>query len=142
MTKKNRDNYGTVEIQPQFYTSEYEEEDYYQPDAYYDEATYDTLYAQQGPNRSRAAKPRNDDYMRTQQAATNMRPRQNPLDEFGNPSKCSFCRSIYHWYDRCPDAARSGNRYTTNQRGVRRPPRGRGSTRGGRGYYVSEQDFI
>ena len=58
--------------------------------------------------------------------------RQNPPDEFGAPSKCSFCRSIYHWIQRCPDAQRSG--YTPSRRGSRRPYRGRGSFRGGRGY--------
>jgi hypothetical protein len=29
---------------------------------------------------------------------------KNPLDEFGNPTPCRFCKSIYHWVDQCPDA--------------------------------------
>ena len=58
--------------------------------------------------------------------------RQNPPDEFGAPSRCSFCRSIYHWIQRCPDAQRSG--YTPSRRGSRRPYRGRGSFRGGSGH--------
>ena len=28
----------------------------------------------------------------------------NPVDQFGNPMPCSYCRSIYHWADKCPDA--------------------------------------
>ena len=31
-------------------------------------------------------------------------PKQNPIDQFGNPRPCSYCRSIYHWADKCPDA--------------------------------------
>ena len=31
-------------------------------------------------------------------------PKQNPTDQFGNPRPCSYCRSIYHWADNCPDA--------------------------------------
>ena len=28
----------------------------------------------------------------------------NPPDASGNPSACSYCKSIYHWVDVCPDA--------------------------------------
>ena len=34
----------------------------------------------------------------------NSRPlRVNAPDEYGNPSKCSFCKSIYHYQQECPD---------------------------------------
>ena len=28
--------------------------------------------------------------------------KQNPLDRYGNPSKCAFCQSIMHWVRDCP----------------------------------------
>lgn len=58
----------------------------------------------------------------------------NPPDEFGKPSSCRFCRSVYHWVDKCPDAP---NNYRGRGRGPRRTARGgyrgeyRGEYRGG-----------
>ena len=41
---------------------------------------------------------------RTQYQPRGNGPKQNPTDQFGNPRPCSYCRSIYHWADKCPDA--------------------------------------
>lgn len=56
--------------------------------------------------------------------------RMNPLDEFGNPQTCRFCKSVYHFLDRCPDAPKAGR-----GAGTWRPSRsrGRGSWRPGGG---------
>lgn len=62
----------------------------------------------------------------------------NPLDEFGNPTPCRFCHSVYHWVEKCPDAppelksrpVRSRGSYN---RGYGRPGRG-GPYHPGRGY--------
>ena len=62
------------------------------------------------------------------------RPRPNPPDEFGRPSQCTFCHSIYHWYDKCPHAPRTPIAYRSNtnsRRGV--PTRFRGGYHGNRG---------
>lgn len=85
----------------------------------------DVFYQQQWQGRSRGP------YRGSAPANFSSRPRINPPDEFGNPSRCSFCRSIYHWVDRCLDAQQSA--YDARRRGPRRSPRGRASYRGGRG---------
>ena len=46
---------------------------------------------------------------------TQQRRRPNIPDEFGKPTKCSFCHSIYHYVSRCPDAPRPQTQ--TRQRG-------------------------
>ena len=73
------------------------------------------------------------------------RKQKNPPDEFGNPNPCRFCKSIYHWVDRCPDApadiknsgrgAGHPRRYTTHAY------RGRGYRPGGRGGYRTQYHF-
>ena len=121
-----------AEFQPQFFTYD----DYYQYEEDYDyndrdeenvnEEQHDTYYAQ--PSRYRTRPPYTQQWPgrgRSQRAAGPPRPRQNPPDEFGNPSRCNFCRSVYHWIDRCPDAPRpSGG---PRGRGFARPARGRGA---------------
>lgn len=73
-------------------------------------------------------------------------PRINAPDNYGNPSRCSFCQSIYHYRGACPDAIRasaSKPRGDINRRGApsgrfqRGGPSGR-FQRGGRGagYYI------
>ncbi len=52
-------------------------------------------------------------------------PKLNPPDEFGKPSTCSFCHSIYHWIDNCPHAPPSA-KFTRGK------PQRRGFSRGGR----------
>ncbi len=44
---------------------------------------------------------------------THQKPRQNVPDEFGNPTRCSFCQSIFHYVKDCPHATAS----TARQRG-------------------------
>ena len=78
-------------------------------------------------------------------------PHRNPVDEFGNPSPCRFCKSIYHWVDRCPDAPitarRAGGRRTPSRdhprRGGAYSGRGRGRGRGntGGGVFPSQYQF-
>ena len=151
----------SVEVEPQYYGQGYEEEDYvydlqdYGYDECYDNTTHDTYYAQQEQGRSHVPSKssggeRRDGFSHNQwrghasapHPARQVyygppRPRPNPPDEFGNPSRCSFCRSIYHWVGRCPDAPRSPSGST--RRGSRRPGRGRGSSRRGHG---SSDSFI
>ena len=68
-------------------------------------------------------------------------PRQrntNPLDDFGNPQSCRYCKSIYHFLNDCPDAP---PRTSTVWRG--RNARGgsfRGRSRGGRGGPAKQED--
>ena len=51
--------------------------------------------------------------------------RMNPLDEYGNPTPCRYCRSICHWIDKCPDAPDSARRQRKPQRGRATRPFGR-----------------
>ncbi len=70
---------------------------------------------------------------------------KNPLDEFGNPAPCRFCKSIYHWVDSCPDAppsirnSRGGRSHTYSRRMPRYPSRNRGRPFSGRGGYGQKQ---
>ena len=56
------------------------------------------------------------------------RPTLNPVDSFGNPRPCSFCHSVYHWLEKCPDAPDSvkGGRGRAGS-DMSRPPRRPGS---------------
>ena len=73
---------------------------------------------------------------------SNPRKQRNPPDQYGNPTPCNFCKSIYHWVDKCPDApaaARNsrfhrGGSSGYQRRGVGYPGRGRGRARDGAGY--------
>ena len=49
----------------------------------------------------------------------------NPDDEFGRTSSCTFCRSIFHWIDKCPHAPLHVKNAHFRARGTRRPS-GRG----------------
>lgn len=65
-----------------------------------------------------------------------MAPRLNAPDEYGNPSRCSFCKSVYHYVGACTDAklAQQHSRFrggASSRRGAG-VYRGRGP-RGGRG---------
>lgn len=104
----------TTNVQPQFYAAEYEHYDYYADD--HDEPD-NTYYTRPGYYRSRPS------------PSTSQGAKLNPPDEFGNPSKCSFCHSIYHWVNDCLDASRAT---FSRGRGNRRPTRGGRGFRGGR----------
>lgn len=110
----------------QFYGYEYtvEEEEVYDDTEESDEQ-YDAFYAQQ-PFYNRPRQSLNSNMSPNASRA----PRLNPLDEFGNPTRCSFCHSTYHWVGRCPDAPRQF--VTRRVAGRRRVGRNRGgpSTRG------------
>lgn len=85
-------------------------EDTYDEQLPYMEAFYNAPYSNPRPHYNTTA---------------NNRPKQNPLDEYGNPSKCTFCRSIYHWVQNCPDASRARPSSRGRAFGYRRAPRGR-----------------
>lgn len=150
---KHTSSENSNDVHPQYYSQEeaYQESHEYDdadgdryndhdqgahfPDAYqhhsssdvypnYARGSHDVFYQQRWQGRTRGTYNRPTGPSSTQ-------PRQNPLDEFGNPSRCSFCRSIYHWVDRCPEAQHAG--YGNRRQGPRRSPRGRASFRGGRG---------
>ena len=59
-------------------------------------------------------------------------PKVNMPDEFGKPTRCSFCHSIYHYVRECTHA-QSANKARGPQSYRRPQPRGRGGPR--RGFY-------
>ena len=65
--------------------------EYHEPDSYNQQNAEDTFFSQQSRFRKQ----------------TNVSPRVNMPDEFGKPTRCSFCHSIYHYVSRCPDAQTS-----------------------------------
>ena len=98
---KNSDD----ELPVQFYTEfeEHQEEPYFDVDSSqcYNEFELDqpaetTYYTH--PSTSRGGRP-----FRYQNNSS----RINAPDNYGNPSKCSFCHSIYHYRGACPDATRA-----------------------------------
>lgn len=154
----NKDKSESVEVEPQFYSRGHDEENYfydpqdYEHDECYEDSMHDTFYAQQeqtyyhNPSKSPVGDSRDGSQWRDRSNAPQPsrqvfygppRPRPNPPDEFGNPSRCSFCRSVYHWVGRCPDAPRYAS--GAARRGSRRPARGRSLFRRGRG---SSDSFI
>ena len=52
----------------------------------------------------------------------------NRKDEFGRPTTCSFCHSIYHWINDCPHVT-----HEERERSFRGRMQCRGNSRGGRG---------
>lgn len=134
------------EVHPQYYSRipeegkyqnyEYPEEGYdacYSPDGHdshlrqHIEEPQEVLYQQHWQGGWRGSPHRGNNMA----GGSPVRSRPNPPDEFGNPSSCSYCHSIYHWIGRCPDAQRAG--YSGKRRGPRRSPRGRSTYRGDRG---------
>lgn len=145
-----------VTVQPQFYN---EVEDGYDQDYYYyDDSQYEsevttgteqydgpeceTYYAQQRPTapqyqyRPRGA--RRGGPLPPRSGAAASAPRLNTPDEYGNPTRCDFCRSTYHYVGQCPDAAKQAALKGRGAPSPRRPGRGgRGNyMRGGRGNYI------
>ena len=51
---------------------------------------------------------------RTQKQKPQTKQGKNPLDRFGNPTKCAICQSINHWAQNCPDRE-SENTYVVNE---------------------------
>lgn len=135
-----------VTVNSQFYGQEGDTNDgYFGEEEYYedydcggaDEVTEETApcetyyarpqysYRARGLRRGGAGPPR------TPQSSSGLR--LNMPDEFGNPTRCSFCRSTYHYVGQCPDAAKQTA--TRGRGGVsswRAGGRGRGM-HGGRG---------
>lgn len=98
---KNNDN----ELPVQFYTEfeEHPEESHFDADGsqYYDEFELDqptesTFYTHPSSRGGRPFRHQNNS-------------RINAPDQYGNPSKCSFCHSIYHYRGACPDANQASN---------------------------------
>lgn len=71
------------------------------------------------------------------------RKQKNPPDEFGNPTPCRYCKSIYHWVGDCPDApAETKNSHRGVSQPGHYPRRGRGGyQRAGRGGYRPQYRF-
>ena len=136
--KDKTDSSDTLEfpVQSQFYGCEYvtDENEYTETDgpydAYYTQQTQyqddenETYYTQQYRPR-RFSSPNNFQSYRA--------PRLNPPDEFGNPTRCSFCHSTYHWVEKCPHAPPRPSTY--------RRPGGRRGFRGRPGYIGRGQSF-
>ncbi len=98
-------------VSQQQYEENYHGHDYDQPTSSHPQ---ETLYASQN-------RPYHNKNIPNQRQSSTL----NPLDEFGRPTTCGFCHSIYHWISDCPHAPRSE---ATN----RGRQRGRGYFRGGR----------
>lgn len=64
------------------------------------------------------------------------KPRQNVPDEFGKPTRCGYCQSIYHYVKDCPHAHRQRGGYQRESRG-RSVTQGHGS----RGRFVSRRPY-
>ena len=119
------------EPEENFYTSHNQQ-------CYYNDATNDdgckqypvdqypeeTFYSQyrSAPNFNRGA------FSRPHSHSANM----NPKDEFGRPTTCSFCHSIFHWIQDCPHAPKSDkfDRGRSQRRGSYRVARGGRASRG------------
>lgn len=129
-----------VTVQSQFYT----DGDIYHDDDYYCEEDYDlddggiedsdAYYVQpaQSQYQYRPRGSRRGGF--SQRGATvSSGPRLNAPDEYGNPTRCSFCRSTYHYVGSCQDAAKHAAARRRGAPSVWRSSR-RG-VRGGRGGY-------
>ena len=129
-----------VNVEPQYVAHDNEYQDYY--DEQYDEdyneneshdTTVDDAYYSQPGTWSRTSQ---------QHQTMNKKGRKNPLDEFGNPAPCRFCKSIYHWVDACPDAPASVKSTRGSNRGyMRRNTRGRARGSTYRGSYNPQRQF-
>ena len=117
--KSNSDSQN-VTVHPQYYSVEDEEDYCYVEDSFdygvnaegEDEGnSCEAYYAQpsqhQNPNyRSNMPRRRVSWTRQPQGAQGTSLPRLNTPDEYGNPTRCSFCRSTYHYVGNCPDAAK------------------------------------
>ena len=105
-----------VAVEPQFYGEEYVDDGPHEHDDYQGEyneyPTEETYYSQQPQYRPR---PTSASFK-----SSTGNPRQNAPDEFGNPTRCAFCQSTYHWISRCPDAPRQSGGIRRGARGFRR----------------------
>lgn len=103
---------------------------------YYTDAEY-AYYAHPSYRPTRQYQPNQyrpySDVNRTQASLPQSKAKLNPPDEFGNPTPCRFCKSIYHWIYDCPvapDTARFAARGRGRSRGYSGrggPPRGAAS---------------
>lgn len=136
-TSDNATSKSTSQIEPQFVAQFHQDEQYVydDPDAYEyeeEEASEDTFYMHPG-NKPMSSFPRGRYDIPAR--------KKNPPDEFGNPTPCRFCKSIFHWIDRCPDMLPGSRQSSSTARGRGRgagyPSRGRGrgagATYSGRG---------
>ena len=102
-------------------------------DAYYVQPGQSTLQYQYHPRGSRRG------VSFSQRGATmTSGPRLITPDEFGNPTRCSFCKSTYHYVGQCPDAAKQAAVRGRGASTIWRP--GRRGMRGGRGGYFWHED--
>ena len=136
-----------ISVQSQFYMDgevDYVDECYYEGDhgvgtesaecdTYYVHPGQSTLQYQYRPGGSRRG-------MSFSQRGATMTsgPRLNTPDEFGNPTRCSFCKSTYHYVGQCPDAAKQAAVRGRGASTIWRP--GRRGMRGGRGGYFWHED--
>ena len=129
----NKTNNASEDV-PLFFTSQQQQcnncfsiqNQQYDEDAEYDEEEYDDGEVQPSTTDERGnvyyARPRGG---------------QNPNDETGKPSQCSYCSSIFHWARDCPDAPTEqfGRAFRGgNGRGRGRSRRSGNGNSGNRGY--------
>ena len=100
-----------------FYEQYPSTDDYYANEEYYEEYPYETEYdTPQAPHEESQNTTDQEDVAyyahvprgssrppyRHPHARSNT-PRVNISDEYGNPTKCSYCQSIFHYREECPD---------------------------------------
>lgn len=78
------------------------EDTYYQYNPYRGRG-YSQSYRPQGYN-PRDSRGRGYTRPAMRNPSSSTRPTLNPVDSFGNPRPCTFCHSVYHWLEKCPDA--------------------------------------
>lgn len=113
------------------------EQKHYPPPETYEEEC-DEFYPEIEPEPTYYSQPYRPSQPRYRRGATNFRQqpstqqyklKPNPPDQYGNPTPCRFCRSIYHWIDDCPVAPQRNNS-SRNTRGTDPPSRPRTSQYG------------
>ena len=115
------------------YPEEYHYEDYYQDDnEYFEHETNDEDGADHIEEKTFYAPTRGAKSGSYRHPNFNTNPRMNTPDEYGNPTKCGFCKSIYHYISACPDAkAQSQSKMGyQHKRGMGRGRFSRGNQRG------------
>ena len=113
--------------------SDTEEDETTPSDAFYSQPAPYNPYRPRGSRRGGGWFPRNN-------LTPPSGPRLNTPDEYGNPTRCSFCKSTYHYVSQCPDAAKQaavkGRGGASTRRGNGCGGRGMHGGRGGGSKYI------
>lgn len=100
-------------IEPQ-YIAQYSQDDQYLQDTY-EQPNDNELDQDDEPEGAFYTRPGNQNYFKPRRQDNYQSKKKNPPDEYGNPSPCRYCKSIYHWVDKCPELP-PGSRTNTQTR--------------------------